>query len=115
MLGHFVYSKDPVDDCMLIEMQWRNDDRIGVLHVPPSVTNLVEGSDYEHIQTGESLALPIALGLGVILAGLTDVDLVLTGDRTAWKSSWGSLKLDFNDVELQLRDGAEQKRRRLGS
>jgi hypothetical protein len=118
VLGHFVYSDHPADDCMLIEMRWRSDDPIGVLHVPPSVTHLIEGSNYEQIQSGESLALPIALGLGVILAGLTNTDLVLSGDTTAWKTSWGSLRPDFNDVELQLRKGADVaggRRRRFGS
>ena len=76
---------------MQIEMQWKDRGAIGVLHVPPAVSSLTKGTDYEYIRSGESLALPIALGLGLILAGLTDAHLVLSGDKTAWKESWGAL------------------------
>ncbi|WP_157959573.1 hypothetical protein [Devosia submarina] len=72
-------------------MQWKDRGAIGVLHVPESVSNLTKGTDYEFIKSGESLALPIALGLGLILAGLSDADLVLSGDKTAWKENWGAL------------------------
>lgn len=92
---------------MLIEMQLMKDEPMGVLHVPPSVSQLLAGSAYEDVRSGESLALPIALGLGIILGALTDTDFVLTGDRNAWKTSWGGLKYDFKDVEWRLRSGAD--------
>ena len=91
VLGQFFYSRQIFDDCMQIEMQWADQGAIGVLHVPPAVTNLTRGTDYEFIRSGERLALPIALGLGLILAGLTDAHLILSGDKTAWKESWGAL------------------------
>jgi hypothetical protein len=107
MLGHFVYSNQPSDTCMVIEMHLKKGEPIGVLHVPPLVSQLLEGSAYEDARSGESLALPIALGLGIILSALTDTDFVLTGDRSAWKTTWGGLKYDFKDVELRLRSGAD--------
>ena len=50
------------------------------------------GTDYGLIRTGETLALPIALGLGVILASLTFTDFYLSGDQTAWSEQWGPLE-----------------------
>jgi hypothetical protein len=79
---------------MQIEMQWEGDTPIGVLCIPASISNLLIGSDFEHIRSGESLALPISLGLCLILSALTNSHLVLSGDRTAWKENWGAL-LDF--------------------
>jgi hypothetical protein len=76
---------------MQVEMQWQDRGAIGVLHVPEAVSNLTKGTDYEFIRSGESLALPIALGLGMILAGLSGADFVLSGDKTAWKEHWGAL------------------------
>jgi hypothetical protein len=55
------------------------------------VTQLVAGTEYANVRTGERLALPIALGLSIILAGLSDSHVVLTGDKSAWKENWGTL------------------------
>ena len=76
---------------MQIEMQWRDRGAVGVLHIPSAVSKITAGTDYEHIKSGESLALPVALGLGIILAGLADAHLLLSGDKTAWKDNWGAL------------------------
>lgn len=101
MLGQFFYARQLIDGCMQIEMRWVDRGAVGVLHVPPTVSELTRGTDYEFIKSGESLALPIALGLGLILAGLTDAHLVLGGDRTAWKESWGTLL----DAPEEILDG----------
>jgi hypothetical protein len=87
---------------MLIEMRWEDRGAAGVLHIPTSVSNLIRGTDYEYIRSGESLALPIALGLSLILAGLTNTSLVLSGDRTAWKDEWGALIDAPESMDLRL-------------
>lgn len=86
-----MYSPQIPDGCMVVEMKWADQGPVGVLHVPKSVSDIVVNTDYESIKSGETLALLIALGLGVILAGLADTDLFLSGDKTAWKESWGAL------------------------
>jgi hypothetical protein len=80
---------------------------VGVIHIPLAVSTLLEGSDYEHIRSGESLVLPIALGLSLILAGLSDSYLVLSGEKTAWNENWGAL-LDLPpSVQFGLQGGIE--------
>ena len=76
---------------MVIEMRWNDRGAIGVLHIPSNVSDLTEGTEFESVQSGEALTLAIALGLGVIFAGLAGTHLVLSGEKTAWQESWGSL------------------------
>jgi hypothetical protein len=103
---------------MGVELRWEAGLPVGVLHIAPAVSKLLKGSDYEHIRSGESLALPIALGLSLILAGLTESHLVLSGERTVWNANWGAL-LDLPpNVEFGLQgsiDLAERITRRFHS
>lgn len=102
MLGQFFYSPLVLDGCVVIEMRWEDRGAKGVLHIPPRVSEITAGTDYEHIRSGESLIIPIALGVGIIFAGLADTPLVLSGDRSAWKETWGLLldrfSLDGSDL-----------------
>jgi hypothetical protein len=72
-------------------MQWQDRGAMGALHIPPHVSDLLAGTEFEHIKNGESMLLPIALGVGVIFAAMTDTSLVLSGEKSAWKDSWGAL------------------------
>jgi hypothetical protein len=91
MLGQFLYSPQILDECVVIEMRWEDRGAIGALHIPPRVSELVAGSELEHIKSGESMMMPIALGIGIIFAALAETTLVLSGERSAWKESWGAL------------------------
>lgn len=86
-----MYARWAQCECVAIEMQWMKRGAVGILHIPDTVARLTSGTDYGRIKDGESLILPIALGYGVILSTLTHVDLLLTGDKTAWEPSWGAL------------------------
>jgi hypothetical protein len=76
---------------MVVELQGTVGSALGVLHIPDVISDQLIGSEYENIKSGERLVLPIALGLGLILAGLTDTDFILSGDRSVWKETWGTL------------------------
>jgi hypothetical protein len=91
MLGQFFYSPHIPDDGVVVEMQWRGRDAVGLLHIPSSVSEVTAGTDYEEIETGETATLIIALGLGLILAGLAGTHLVISGERSIWEESWGAL------------------------
>jgi hypothetical protein len=92
MIGRFFYCSQIAQDCITIEMQWQGEKQVGLLHVPPDVLEMLEETDYSGIRTGETLLLPLSLGLGVVLAALTLVDLRIGGDRTAWLTEWGPLE-----------------------
>jgi hypothetical protein len=99
MIARFAYSPIPSGDCISLEMLWRDERQLGTLHIPTNVLEMLEGTDYEHIHAGETLSLPLALGLGVVLAALTLVDLQLGGDRTAWLDEWGPLETVSSEGE----------------
>lgn len=42
-------------------------------------------------KSDEYMRLPIALGYGVMVAGVTAASLVVSGDATAWPLKWGDL------------------------
>jgi hypothetical protein len=78
-----------------VEMRWQSGDSVGVLHIPDYVSEMMKGTGYASVRSGEVLGLPIALGLGLILAAYTFTDFYLSGDDTAWIDHWGTLeKLD---------------------
>lgn len=91
MLGHFLYSPVSVEGCINIVMEWTDRGAIGVLHFPSTVQEITAGTEFAEIRSGESLRLPIALGIGVIFGGLADIHLILSGERSAWKDNWGRL------------------------
>ena len=92
MIGRFFYAERKLSGCIVVEMEWKGESAQGVMHIPEHVSKMTEGTDYGLIRTGETLALPIALGLGVILASLTFTDFYLSGDQTAWSEQWGPLE-----------------------
>lgn len=95
MIGHFTYAETDPDWAVAVSMSWRDDGQpVGRLHIPDQVLALTQGTDYESIRSGEVFVLPIALGLGVMLAALTHSALCLSGDETVWPREWGRLQPD---------------------
>jgi hypothetical protein len=92
MIARFFYSSAFTPGSIFLEMQWHGERQMGVLHVPLDVLGLLEGTDYASIKTGETLAFPLSLGLGVALAALTFFDLIIGGDKTVWLDEWGALE-----------------------
>jgi hypothetical protein len=93
MIGRFFYSPKPSSSCISVELQWQDDRQIGVLHIPDHVADMLDGTDYASTRNGETLTLPLSLGLGVVLSALTFVDLWICGDRSAWFEEWGSFDM----------------------
>ena len=91
MLGHFYYSPQVLEGAVMVEMRSGYRGPMGVLHIPPAVSEVTAGTEYEGIKTGETASLIIALGLGLILAGLAGTYLAISGERSAWDESWGTL------------------------
>lgn len=91
MIGQFRFAPNPSDETIAISMSWQDDQPQGSIYFPPDVRHLAEEADHFLVQHGETLTLGMALGIGVMLAALTNHALCLSGDETAWRQEWGRL------------------------
>lgn len=99
MIGRFKYVEAAPPGCVQVDMIVAADGTsCGTVHMPHVVRSDLVASwgDY----AGESLLLPVALGLAVIVSATTGLDMVLVGDHEAWDPDWGHLVAD------DLRDAA---------
>jgi hypothetical protein len=92
MVGHFFYSSEITERCVFVNMRWSGSKPEGVLHIPSSITEQVERTEYDQFATGDVFHLPIALGIAVTLSILTFTPMFLTGDRSVWTEEWGRLE-----------------------
>lgn len=89
MIARFWYDRTPSAHHISLELAWHEGEPSGCL-VPPDAL-LDQARKLGVYKVGEYLRLPFALGLGVLLAGMSGAKLTLTGDTSAWPTDWGDL------------------------
>ena len=90
MIGQFSFSCRPSTDHILLELKWRDGERVGRIRAP---TEIIEafGDEFAMRADDEFVQLGVALGYGVTIASMTEIPLTLTGDRSAWPRQFGVL------------------------
>nr|WP_295884938.1 hypothetical protein [uncultured Devosia sp.] len=91
MIGQFLYEARPPIGSIIVEMAWQEGEPTGSVTVPAEVRQSAIDNHVPVLEPGESLSLALAVGYAVTIAMLTDQELCLTGDRTAWREEWGWL------------------------
>jgi hypothetical protein len=91
MIGQFIYTAGAPQDHIVLDLTWRGAVAEARVSSPEHVIELFERGDVGVRQDDEFMSLPIALGYAVLLAGLSQTALVVTGDRSAWPCEWGEL------------------------
>ena len=91
MIGRFVYMNGAPGGHIVLDLSWRDGAPEARVSSPDHVVELFRRQDMSVRYDDEAMSLPIALGYAVLLAGLSETDLVVSGDRSAWPSEWGEL------------------------
>ena len=92
MIGQFHYQRRPSTDSIVVEMGWgQGGEPTGSVTVPDEIRQSAHDYSVPMLAPGESLSLAMAVGYAVTIAMLTDQQLCLTGDRSAWREEWGWL------------------------
>lgn len=89
MIAQFWYADAPCDSHIAIRLDWQEGEPIACVEAPPHVVDRLAELSISH--TEGAMRLPFALGYGVTIAGLTESELTMTGDMTAWPADWGDL------------------------
>lgn len=100
MIGQFVYMAGAPCGHIILDLSWRNGAAEARVSSPDHVVELFTQNDMGVRCDDEAMSLPIALGYAVLLAGLSETALIVSGDRTAWPSAWGEL-MDMVPVEVR--------------
>lgn len=91
MIGQFHFNARPPEGVIIVRMAWQAGEPTGSVIVPVGIRRSAIENDVPMLEPGESLSLAMAVGFAVTIAMLTDQELCLTGDRTAWREEWGWL------------------------
>jgi hypothetical protein len=90
MLGEFRYETEPSASAVAVRLFETNQGPFAVVDIPGDVAAAWEAAGYPPIDGGMT-GLNIALSHGLLLAATCDVDLVITGELSAWPAGWGPL------------------------
>ena len=101
MIANFRFSEIPPSEHIVLDLAWSQDGPVGRVRTPQHLFGMLEHMGMSPKKNDEYMRLPIALGYGVMVAGVTAASLVVSGDATAWPPKWGDLV------------GAEQNKRQV--
>jgi len=91
MIGRFWYAESPCGKHITVRLAWQNGSARARVEPPAGVADKLGDDDIPLRADDEFMSLPIALGYAVLIAGLSETSLTVTGDVTAWPQEWGSL------------------------
>jgi hypothetical protein len=91
MIAHFCFSDRPPPEHVVLDLAWSEDGPVGRVKTPQHLFGMLEHMGMSPKKDDEYMRLPIALGYGVMVAGMTAASLVVSGDLTAWPAKWGDL------------------------
>jgi hypothetical protein len=99
MIGRFVYMAGPPEGHIVLDLSYGARTAEARVYSPDHVAHLFQQHQIGMRYEDELMSLPIALSYAVLLAGLSDTALVVSGDRSAWPQEWGEL-LDMRPAAL---------------
>lgn len=90
MIGEFYYAAGGESRAVTVLMQWRDGRRTGRIVL---ATELAQALDAQALPAyaDDDLGLETALSYALFIAMQAETPLVLSGDRSVWKASWGTL------------------------
>ena len=92
MIGQFCFIPYPPADAIAVHMARQGAEAEGSVSMPSDVRLLAIQHDVPVLEASEKVSLAIAMGYAVTIAMMSDLELVLTGDETAWRDDWGQLR-----------------------
>ena len=92
MIGQFCFMAHPPGDAIAVHMVRKGGEAEGSVSMPSDVRLLAIQHDVPVLEASEKVSLAIAMGYAVTIAMMSDLELVLTGDETAWRDDWGQLR-----------------------
>jgi len=99
MIARFEYAIAPPDEHVILHMSWQGDQAGARVMAPDWVVDALAERGFPMRGDDEFVGLAMALSYGVLVASLAGADLTLSGDRSAWPTSWGML---FDKPRLEL-------------
>ena len=91
MIGQFRFAPLPPCEAIVVDMAWALGSPIGSVSMPDATRLSAIQHHVPLLEPDEPVTLALAVGYAVTIAMLTDQQLCLTGDETAWRSEWGWL------------------------
>ncbi|NGP19403.1 hypothetical protein [Devosia aurantiaca] len=99
MIGRFVYMAGAPAGYIVLQMVWRDNLPMARVRSPEIVVDRLRDDNMDVRREDEYMSLAVALGYGVLLAGLSGAGMVLSGDRSVWPDEWGEL-MDMQPLSL---------------
>jgi hypothetical protein len=87
----FCYSPSIVPGSVIVEMSWRDGDRIGALLVPEDIKTQMKDRDYPGMDG--DLRVESALAYAVYISLVARLPVAVTGDASVWDPRWGELQV----------------------
>ena len=92
MIGDFRYEERPSDAGVIVDLSWIDGEPHAAVRLTADVHNECNLHGLPTISE-QAIRLPFALATAIIVAGLCEAEMCLTGNRQAWPVQWGALRL----------------------